>query len=176
MAVLLMAMRGAHEITIVVASLLVLGRDVSSNTVQSGDSHAADVTGRAIAVHLGEQAKSLAVRDPSRACHQSIPKETRGLLPLTPTTPSTQPDGWHPGSCEPFCHSAWQWPCIASSAQRSSRSDAALCTVRGHTHAAACFLPAKESLRSCPCPVAARSTAHERRRPCRRWLFARGYP
>lgn len=66
MAVLLMAMRGAHEITIVVASLLVLGCDVSSNTVQSGDSHAADVTGRAIAVHFGEQAKSLAVRDPSR--------------------------------------------------------------------------------------------------------------
>lgn len=61
-----MAMRGAHELTIVVACLLVLGCDVSSHTGQSGDSHVADVTGRAIAVHLGEQAKSLAARDPSR--------------------------------------------------------------------------------------------------------------
>ena len=58
--------RGIHELTIVVTCLLILGCDVSSNTVQSGDSHAADVTGRAIAVRLGEQAKSLAARDPSR--------------------------------------------------------------------------------------------------------------
>src|SRR3989344_2261806 len=58
--------RGIHELTIVVTCLLILGCDVSSNTVQSGDSHAADVTGRAIAVRLGEPAKSLAARDPYR--------------------------------------------------------------------------------------------------------------
>lgn len=61
-----MAMRVVHKLTMVVACFLVLGCDVSSNTVQSGDSHAADVAGRAITVRFGEQAKSLAARDFSR--------------------------------------------------------------------------------------------------------------
>lgn len=61
-----MAMRVVHKLTMVVACLPALGCDMSSNTVQSGDSHAADVAGRAITVRLGEQAKSLAARDPSR--------------------------------------------------------------------------------------------------------------